>query len=379
MILGVPAETDPQERRVALVPAVVPALTKLGVEALLEAGAGQKAGYTDLTYTDRGVRLAANRNEVLAAADIVAHVLPPRDDFNAYKSGQVVVGLLNPLGAPEPMRRLAERGVAAFALELVPRISRAQSMDALTSMASVAGYKAVLLAAAALDKMFPQMMTAAGTILPARVFIVGAGVAGLQAIATARRLGAVVLAYDVRPIVKEQVESLGAKFLEIAVAGKEAEGAGGYARAMDEEFYRRQREGMTQAVANSDVVITTAAVPGKKAPVLITADMVKAMRPSTVLIDLAAETGGNCELTKAGETQVIGGVTLMGPVNLAASVPRDASQMYARNITAFLQNLIKDGKAQLNTDDEIIRESLVARDGKVVHPRVAELLAASSR
>jgi NAD(P) transhydrogenase subunit alpha len=374
MILGVPTEVDPQERRVAIVPAVMTVLSKLGVETLLEAGAGQRAGYADKAYTERGVKIAANRAEVFAAANIVVHVQPPRADFAAYRSGQIVLGLLSPLGSPETMRQLAERGVTVFALELLPRITRAQSMDALTAMATVAGYKAVLLAAEALDKMFPLLMTAAGTITPANVLIVGAGVAGLQAIATARRLGAVVHAYDVRPAVKEQVESLGAKFLDLGLTTKETEGAGGYARAMDEEFYRRQREAMTRAVAAADVVITTAAVPGKKAPVLITTDMVKGMRSGSVLVDLAAETGGNCELTRAGETQVIDGVTLLGPVNLAATVPHDGSQMYARTITAFLQNLIKKGELQLNTEDQIIRDTLVARDGKVVHPRVAEML-----
>jgi NAD(P) transhydrogenase subunit alpha len=301
------------------------------------------------------------------------HVQLPAGEIASYRAGQVVVGLLNPWTAAANLRSLAERGVTAFALELLPRITRAQAMDALTSMATVAGYKAVLLAADTLGKMFPLLMTAAGTITPARAFIIGAGVAGLQAIATARRLGAVVQAYDVRPAVKEQVESLGAKFLQIETP-KEAEGAGGYARAMDEEFYRRQREAMSRAVADSDVVITTAAIPGKKAPILITADMVKAMRPGSVLVDLAAETGGNCELTKAGESIMLDGVTIMGPVNLAAAIPADASLMYAHNLAAFLRLLVKDGQLNLNLDDEVIRETLVTRDGQVVHPKVREVL-----
>lgn len=377
MIIGIPAESYPGECRVALVPSVISHLTKLGLEVLIEPSAGAKAGFSDEAYTEKDAKLAADRNEVFARADVIPLYHLREEDMASFRTGQAIIGLLNPLGNPEQLRRLAERGVTAFALELVPRITRAQSMDALTAMATVAGYKAVLLAANTLKKMFPLLMTAAGTITPARVFIVGAGVAGLQAIATSRRLGAVVRAYDVRPAVKEQVESLGAKFLELELTSKEAEGKGGYAKAMDEEFYRRQREAMTAAVKESEVVISTAAIPGKKAPVLITEDMVQAMRPGSVLVDLAAETGGNCELTKAGENQIVHGVHILGPVNLAAEVPLDASQMYAHIVAAFLKNLVKDGQMQINLDDEIIRETLVTRDGQVVHARVKEMLEAT--
>ena len=289
-----------------------------------------------------------------------------------------MIGLLDPLGAPESIRELAEKGVTSFALELLPRISRAQSMDALSSMATIAGYKAILLAANLLEKMFPLMITAAGTVTPARVFVIGAGVAGLQAIANAHRLGAVVHAYDVRPAVKEQVESLGAKFVELALEPQEAETAGGYAKAMDENFYRRQREMMAKVLAESDVVITTAAVPGKRAPVLITQEMVRGMRRGAVIVDLAAETGGNCELTRPGETVEIDGVSILGPVNLPSTVPYHASQMYSRNIASFLQLLIKDGKFHLDLEDQIIRETLLTHHKEVVNATVRELLGFSS-
>ena len=274
----------------------------------------------------------------------------------------------------KPCGSLRRGGVTAFALELLPRIGRAQSMDALTAMATVAGYKAALLAAGALPRIYPMMITAAGTITPARVFVVGAGVAGLQAIATSHRLGAVVQAYDVRPAVKEQVESLGARFLELKLQTEEAEASGGYAQTMGEEFYRRQREMMTQVVAESDVVITTAAIPGSKAPVLVTKEMVNGMRPGSVIVDLAAEGGGNCELTRPGETMEADGVTIMGPLNLPSTIPYNASQMYSRNVTAFLQNLIKDGELRLDRDDPIIRDTLLTHQGEVVNPRVRELL-----
>lgn len=303
-----------------------------------------------------------------------AHPGAGNADLELIRSGQVVLGLLNPLGAPETARELAGRAITAFALELLPRISRAQPMDALSSMATIAGYKAVLLAAGALNKIYPMMITAAGTITPARVFVVGAGVAGLQAIATSRRLGAVVQSYDVRPAVKEQVESLGAKFLELELETEGAEASGGYAKAMGDEFYRRQREIMTHVVAESDVVITTAAVPGKKAPILLTEEMVQGMRPGSVIIDLAAEGGGNCELTWPGETVEAHGVTIMGPINLASTIPYHASHMYARNVTAFLQNLVEDGELRLNLEDEIIRDTLLTHEGEVVNTQVRELL-----
>ena len=377
MIVGVPAESHPDERRVALVPTVIPALLGTGVDALLEPGAGSKAGFSDAAYEEQGARVATDREELFAAADVLLQVRgfhPHHTDLAPLRSGQVLVGLLNPLGAPKVIQALAERGIVAFALELLPRISRAQSMDALTSMATVSGYKAVLLAAGAMSRMYPLLMTAAGTITPARVLVVGAGVAGLQAIATARRLGAVVQAYDVRPAAREQVESLGARFVELEMETETAEGAGGYAQEMDEDFYRRQRELMTAVVAESDAVITTAAVPGSRAPVLITEDAIREMRPGSVVVDLAAETGGNCELTRPGETVEVHGVTIAGPIELAATIPYDASQMYAKNVTAFLGGLLEDGAMHLNLEDEILRGTLLTHQGEVVHPRVRELL-----
>ena len=381
MIIGVPRETYPGESRVALVPAVVAGLVAAGPEVAVESTAGLKAGFADAEYEAEGARLVARRPDLFAEADILlqvrgqgANLEAGSADLELLRPGQVVLGLLNPLGEPQAMSKLAETGVTALALELLPRTSRAQSMDALSSMGTIAGYKAVLLAASALPKMFPMMMTAAGTVRPAHAFVVGAGVAGLQAIATARRLGAVVEAYDVRPAVKEQVESLGAKFVTLSFEAEEAEGAGGYARAMGEEFYRRQREMMTSVVAQSDVIITTAAVPGTRAPVLITGEMVREMKAGSVIVDLAAETGGNCDLTRPGETVEIDGVAVMGPVNVPSTVPQHASQMYARNLVAFLEVLVKDGQLQVDMDDPHISETLVAHRGEVVNPRVLELL-----
>lgn len=383
MIVGVPKETMPGERRVALVPGVLASLAKSGMEILVEAGAGESAGFLDAAYVEKGARIAATRAEVFAAADVIVQVRsaganPERagDDLPLLRQGQVVIGSVEPLLGAAAARAAAERGATLFAMELMPRITRAQSMDSLSSMATIAGYKAVLLAAATLPKLFPMMMTAAGTIQPAHVFVIGAGVAGLQAIASSRKLGARVQAYDVRPAVKEQVESLGAKFVELPLETSAAEDKGGYAKAQDEAFYRRQRDMMSKVVAGSDVVITTAAIPGKKSPVLVTADMVAGMAPGSVIVDLAAERGGNCELTKADETVVAHGVTIIGPTNLPATVPYHASQMYAKNIATFLLHLVKDGTLQLNRDDEIIRETLVATGGEVVHPRVVEALAA---
>ena len=377
MIVGVPAESHPDERRVALVPAVIPTLLRTGADALVERGAGDKAGFSDTAYEEQGARLAADREEVFASADLLLQVRgisADQTDLALMREGQALVGLLNPLGAPTVVQAIAERGIVAFALELLPRVSRAQAMDALTSMATVSGYKAVLLTAGTLSKMYPLLMTAAGTITPARVFVVGAGVAGLQAIATARRLGAVVQAYDVRPAAREQVESLGARFVELEMETETAEGAGGYAQAMGEEFYRRQRELMTAVVAESDAVITTAAVPGSRAPLLITEDAIREMRPGSVVIDLAAETGGNCELTRPGETIEVHGVTIAGPIELAATIPYDASQMYARNVTAFLGGLLEDGAMHLDLEDDILRGTLITNRGEVVHPRVRDLL-----
>lgn len=385
MIVGVPVESYPDERRVALVPGVIPALTKAGLEVLVEQGAGQRAGFSDAAYQGQGARLAPDRKQLFSSADVIVQVHGTgadsdsgRAELSLMRSGQIVLGLLDPFGAPEVAREVAGRGATSFALELLPRISRAQPMDVLSAMATVAGYKAALLAASALRKMYPMMITAAGTISPARAFVVGAGVAGLQAIATSRRLGAVVTAYDVRPVVKEQVESLGAKFLVLELETEKAETSGGYARAMDEEFYRRQRELMGQAVAESDVVITTAAVAGRKAPILITEEAVRGMNPGSVIVDLAAEGGGNCELTRPGETREVHGVTILGPVNLPSTIPYHASQMYAKNVTAFLHNLVKDGELRLDMEDPIIRETLVTHQGEVVNSQVRELLGLGS-
>ena len=385
MIVGVPAETYPGERRVATIPAVVQALAKAGIEVLLEPGAGAPAGFLDAAYTDKGARVAGDRAQVFADADVILQVralganpVAGRSDLDLFRSGQIVIGFSEPLGEPQAARDLAARGVIAFSMELIPRITRAQSMDALSSMATIAGYKAVLAAAETLPRMFPMLMTAAGTITPARVFIVGAGVAGLQAIATARRLGAKVEAYDVRPAVKEQVESLGATFVDLALDTDESEDTAGYAKAQDEAFYARQREMMTRVVAASHVVITTALIPGRPAPVLVTDEMVAGMTPGAVVVDLAAErggTGGNVEPSRPDETVVAHGVTVLGPTNLPATVPFHASQMYAKNVSTLLLHLVDDGALQIDLEDEITQSTLVSRNGEVVHPRVRDLLA----
>lgn len=380
MNVGVVRETFPGEQRVAVVPGVVASLKKAGLDVLVESQAGLAAGFPDDEYADKGATVVAGRREVFQQADVLlqvralgANLEAGRSDLDDLRPSQTVIGLAEPLIEVAAAKEMADRGVNLFAMELIPRTTRAQNMDALSSQASIAGYKAVLIAASTLNKMFPMMMTAAGTIVPAKVFIIGAGVAGLQAIATAQRLGAAVHAYDLRPAVKEQVQSLGAKFVELELAGG-AEDKGGYAKAMDEDFYRRQREIMTRVVADMDVVITTAAVPGKKAPVLVTREMLAGMRPGSLLVDLAAERGGNCNATAPGETVQVGGVKVIGAVNLAATVPYHASQMYAKNITSFLLHMIQDGELLLTADDEIARETLVCRDGAVVHSRVRELL-----
>ncbi|HKE26996.1 MAG TPA: Re/Si-specific NAD(P)(+) transhydrogenase subunit alpha [Bryobacteraceae bacterium] len=384
MKVGVVAESFPGERRVALVPGALSVLKKSGVEFLMEPGAGQRAGFADREYAEKGAAILNTRGEVFAASDILLQVRTPganpetgAADVEHMRRGQTVIGFAEPLTAVEAARALAARGVNLLAMELMPRITRAQSMDALSSMATVAGYKAVLLAADALPRMFPMLMTAAGTIAPARVLVIGAGVAGLQAIATAKRLGAVVSGYDIRAAVKEQVESLGARFVVLDLESGGAEDKGGYAKAMGEEFYRRQRELMANVLAEHSVVITTAAVPGKKAPILITSEMVERMAPGSVIVDIAAERGGNCELTKPGETVENGaGVRIMGPVNLPSTIPYHASQMYARNIATFLKYLVKDGTLTLDREDEIVRETLVTFGGAVVHERVKESLGA---
>jgi len=380
MIVAVTRETFPGENRVALVPAAVPTLAKAGLEVWIESGAGARAGFRDTQYVEAGAKLLAARNEAFGADVLLcvraAGANPSHwgGDLPRLRSGQVVIATCDPLSGSEQIIQTARAGGVLFALELVPRITRAQSMDVLSSMATVAGYRAVLLAAETLPKMFPMMMTAAGTIAPAKVFVMGVGVAGLQAIAMARRLGAVVSANDVRPAVKEQVESLGAKFVQLELDTTAAEDKGGYAKEMGEDFLRRQREMIARVVAESDVVITTAAVPGKKAPILVTGDMVGGMAPGSVLVDLAAERGGNCELTVPGETIVHDGVAILGPANLPSDVPYHASQMYAKNITTFLLNLVKDGQISLDLEDEIVAETMVTHGGNVVHPRVCEAL-----
>jgi NAD(P) transhydrogenase subunit alpha len=365
---------------VALVPRACDALGKLGASVIVEQSAGVEAGFLDEQYATRGARSATRRevfqaDVILQVRSLGANPEAGRADLALLRSGQTVIGFGEPLTALDQDAALARAGVSFFAMELMPRITRAQSMDALSSMATIAGYKAVLLAATSLPKIFPMLMTAAGTVTPARVLILGAGVAGLQAIATARRLGAVVSAYDVRSAVKEQIESLGAKFVVLDIDAGASEDKGGYAKAMGEEFYRRQRELLTNVIREQDVVISTAAVPGKKAPILITTEMASALAPGSVIVDVAAERGGNCELTRPGETVHHQGITILGPLNLASSAPYHASQMYSSNITSFLKLMLtKDGALQLKRDDEIIRETLVTHAGEIVHARVNELL-----
>ena len=379
MIVGVVRESYPGERRVALVPTVIPHLAKAGLEVVIEAGAGVQAGFPDAEYAAKGAKILTNRAEVFRAADVVVQVLcygsndqTGKADVPFLRRGQVLIGFLRPFGSLETIREIAATGVTSFSIEFMPRTTRAQSMDALSSMGTICGYKAVLIAAGELPKIFPMLTTAAGTITPARVLIIGAGVAGLQAIATARRLGAVVSAYDLRPAAKEQVQSLGGRFVELPIEAKDAQDAGGYAKAQDEDFYRRQRELLGKVVANNDVVITAAVVPGKKSPVLVTREIVAGMAPGSVIVDLAAERGGNCEFTQAGKVIVEHGVTIVGLFNLATAVPYHASQMYAKNITAFLVYMVKEGKLQLNLEDEIIQSTLVTLGGEVVNARVRE-------
>jgi NAD(P) transhydrogenase subunit alpha len=376
MIVGIVSETLPGERRVALTPTAVAPLAKAGMQVVVQRGAGAQAGFADAEYQGKGCRIGESREAVLGEAEIICMVRVHDGGVSGLRSGQTVVGLADPLGNAALGKRLAEMGVRCFALELLPRITRAQAMDVLSSQATVAGYKAVLLAATHLPRMMPMMMTAAGTIPAAKAFVIGAGVAGLQAIASCRRLGAVVTAYDVRPVVKEQIESLGAKFLQIELSGALAEGQGGYAKAMDEDFYRRQRELMAGAVKQADVVITTAAIPGKPPPLLITAEAVRAMRSGSAIVDLAArigQSGGNCELTQPDGVLVTeNGVTILGPTNLPAAVPQTASQLYARNVATFLLNIVKDGALKIDMNDEITRDTLLCENGVIVHQRVKD-------
>jgi NAD(P) transhydrogenase subunit alpha len=365
---------------VALIPRAAEALSKLGAGIVVERSAGTEAGFPDSQYEARGARLAT-RAEVFSQSDVIVQVRTlganpdaGRADLTLLRPGQTLIGFGEPLTAAREVSDLATSGVSFLAMELVPRITRAQSMDALSSMATIAGYRAVLLAAITLPKMFPMLMTAAGTVTAARAFILGAGVAGLQAIASSRRLGAIVSAYDIRSAVKEQIESLGAKFVVLNIEAGGAEDKGGYAKAMGEEFYRRQRELLTEVLREQDVVITTAAVPGQKAPILITSEMASAMQPGSVIVDIAAERGGNCELTHPGETVVHNGVTILGPLNLPSTVPYHASQMYSTNIVSFLKLMVKNGELNLNREDEIIRETLVTSGKEVVNARVIERL-----
>lgn len=371
MIVGITKETAPGERRVPLVPAAVQTLQRMGLQLLVQSGAGTAAGFSDAAYDAAGARLAPDANAVLQEAEIVVAVrADPTAPPLPLRTNQVFIAQCDPLSAPQHAVALAGSGATIFSLELVPRITRAQAMDVLSSMATIAGYKGVLLGASLLPQVFPMLTTAAGTLKPARVLVLGAGVAGLQAIATARRLGAIVQAYDVRPAVKEQVESLGAKFVEIPLQG--GEGAGGYAKAMDDEFYRRQREFLQGVLAQIDVAITTAAIPGKKSPILITTEMVRHMPPGAVIVDLAAERGGNCEATRPGETIDCHGVTITGPLNIAATVPNHASQMYSQNVLAFLRLLVRSGKLLVDMTDEVVAGTLLARGGHVVHPGVRD-------
>jgi len=379
MTIGVPTECFPGERRVALVPSVIPAVTKAGFEVVIQAGAGSGAGYLDTEYAAKGAKIVAERADIFKSADIVAQVLCYGSDDQAgaadlplLRRGQFLAGFLRPLGSLDTVQAVASTGVSAFSVELMPRTTRAQSMDALSSMATICGYKAVLLAADTLPRLFPMMTTAAGTITPARVLIIGAGVAGLQAIATARRLGAVASAYDLRPAAKEQVQSVGGRFVELPIVAQDAQDSRGYAKQQDEAFYQRQKELLGNVVAESDVVITAAVVPGKKPPVLVTRDMVRKMAPGSVIVDLAAERGGNCEATTASKTVVEHGVTVIGQINLASAVPYHASQMYARNISAFLMHLFANGRKEPDLQDEIARDTLVTQAGEIVNGRVRE-------
>jgi NAD(P) transhydrogenase subunit alpha len=381
MIVAVPKETYPQERRVAIIPLTVPTLTKAGLEVVVEAGAGEGINSPDSDFQAQGARIESERHKLLSQADIVLMVRGPGsyldfagEDLDGLREGTAIVAFLEPLAAPEIMAELAQRKLTVFAMELMPRTTRAQSMDALSSMATIAGYKAVLMGANTAPKIFPMFMTAAGTITASRVFVLGAGVAGLQAIATARRLGAVVEAFDIRPAVKEEVESLGAKFVQLELETTEAQDSGGYATSQSEDFYRRQQELMAERIRGSDVVITTAAVPGKKSPVLISEEVVAGMRPGSVIVDLAAEKGGNCAVTQPGEKIVHKGVTVIGPLNIPAEIPVHASQMYAKNISTFLLHMIKDGNLHLDLEDEIVKGPLVAHAGQLVHEAVLAAL-----
>jgi len=376
VIVAVPKEIAQGERRVALVPDAVRVLVSDAVQIVVESGCGVSAGFDDAAYEKAGASIETDGKALLGRADVVLKVQPPGQradgshEIDCMRQDAVLVAFLKPLDLPELALRIAKRGLTAFSMELMPRITRAQSMDALSSMSTISGYRAVLLAAAALPKIFPMLVTAAGTIQPARVLVIGAGVAGLQAIATSRRLGAVVEAYDTRAAVKEQIESLGARFVELDLDTGDAEDAGGYAKAQTEEFYERQREQLAKRIAVADVVITTALVPGQAAPDLISEAAVRAMRHGSVIVDLAAERGGNCKLVTPDQTTVVYGVTLIGSTNLPAEIPANASQMYAKNLTTFLKHLAPEGELVLDLDDEITAGAMLTHDGKITNEAV---------
>lgn len=384
MIIGILKETYPGERRVALVPSVVPSLLKEGAEVVVESGAGELAGFPDAEYEKQSARILPSRADVFSSSDVIFQVRTyganpeaGASDLELFRKDQVQIGFAEPLTATGQIEELAKQGVAVFALELLPRISRAQSMDALSSMATVAGYKSVLMAANMFGRLFPMMMTAAGTITPTRLLVMGVGVAGLQAIATARRLGALVQAYDIRPAAKLEVESLGGKFVDLNIETEDAEDSGGYAKAQSAEFYEQQQKLLADAVAKSDVVITTAAVPGRKAPILLTEEMVSGMAPGSVIVDLAAERGGNCEATVPGETVEKNGIRIHGPVNVPSEIPNTASLLYAKNISSFFLHLFKNDLFQSSAEDEISRETLVCKGGEISNQRVREALGLS--
>lgn len=375
MKIAVPKSTLEGEARVAIVPETCSRLIKAGLELIVQAGAGDAASFPDSEYESAGAKIIPDADTLFQEADVAVMVhAPTENDFTRLKSGVMLFCVLNPLAQHDLVRRVAEQGVSALALDMMPRITRAQKMDVLSSMSTVAGYKAVLLAASALSKMFPMLMTAAGTVTPAKVLVLGAGVAGLQAIATARRLGAVVEAFDVRPAVKEQVESLGAKFVDVPAPQEDAEDKGGYAKEMSEAYKTKQREVIEKHATDSDVVISTALIPGKPAPILLPADMVGKMRSGSVIVDLAAEGGGNCELTRLGETVNHNGVIIMGPKNLPASIPYHASQMFSRNVGAFLQEITKEGRLELDKENECVTGTLITENGEVAHERVREAM-----
>lgn len=393
MILGVPKESLSDEKRVALVPGDLASLVSKGYQIHIEKSAGKSAGFLDTEYEKKGAEIVSNRKKLFESVDGIlqvmsgsANVNAGEQDLNQMKKGQFLIGFLEPYANRSILEKLAQKNISSFAMELIPRITRAQNMDALSSMANLAGYKSVLLASSAFSRILPMMTTAAGTMIPARVLVIGAGVAGLQAIATARRMGAIVSAYDVRPSVKEQVQSLGAKFVEMELETEDSEEKSGYAKEMSPEFYQKQQEFMTEILANSDIVITTAAIPGKKAPILITQNMVKKMKVGSLILDLAAERGGNCELTQIGKNIDHEGILILGPVNIPSSIPQHASQMYSRNMINFIQSVLPLSKEaestepttktinSINLEDEIVRATLLTHQGKIVHAQVREIL-----